>query len=251
MLDKLYTQFILLLIIAELSYINAKSLLFIVSANGRIDTVFAIIGSVGFSAVTVLVMRNPILRWPKKVFPLFDTALVFFGLNVGHANNLLADPVRFGLTVFMAAFAGLITYSLGTITHKSDARTDTKELEQLGAELQQATATVQQQKNELEQSAASLQQRDNELLQTKETLQQQSEKLQQQHYTLLENEDLLLQTQGELQQAGAKLLQLEKELQQFREACTCPYCGEVFGSESSKRSHMGKCKKRSEAVLKN
>lgn len=105
----------LFLLVLELSYINAKSLLYLVSESGLIDKAFAVIGSMAFSVVTVLVMRTSSSKWMRVVFPVFDTLLVFCGFNLKYADNLLGNPVAFYLTIFLAVFTGLIMYSLGSI----------------------------------------------------------------------------------------------------------------------------------------
>lgn len=105
----------LFLLVLELTYINAKSLLYLVSESGLADKAFAIIGSMAFSVVTVLVMRTSSSKWMRIVFPVFDTLLVFCGFNLKYADNLLGNPVAFYLTIFLAVFTGLIMYSLGSI----------------------------------------------------------------------------------------------------------------------------------------
>lgn len=110
----------LIFMIAELTYINAKSLVFITKAANNTDFIFSIIGSLAFSMVTVFVMINEASKGFMKVFfPLFDAILVFCGLNLKYADLIIQgtdNPIRLLLTVFMALFAGLITYSLGSIT---------------------------------------------------------------------------------------------------------------------------------------
>lgn len=105
----------LFFLVLELTYINAKSLLYLVSESGLIDRVFAVIGSLAFSVVTVLVMRTSSIKWMRVVFPCFDALLVFSGFNLKYADNLLGNPVAFYLTIFLAVFTGLIMYSLGSI----------------------------------------------------------------------------------------------------------------------------------------
>ncbi|MBN1187025.1 MAG: hypothetical protein JXB49_32405, partial [Bacteroidales bacterium] len=73
MLDKLLTRagiaIALILMVAELSYINAKSLLFIVAESKPVDQVFAVAGALAFSMVTVIVMRKSTQYWLKIAFP--------------------------------------------------------------------------------------------------------------------------------------------------------------------------------------
>lgn len=105
----------LALLVLELTYINTKSLQYLVQGLALIDTVFGVIGAIAFSMVTVLIMRLSKRNWLKVVFPLFDIALVLCGFNLRYYDDLLGNPVRFGLTVFLALFTGLITYSLGQL----------------------------------------------------------------------------------------------------------------------------------------
>lgn len=218
MLDKILNRagiaIALLFMICELAYINAKSLLFIVAENSPVDRVFAILGSIAFSMVTVLVMRKSTSTWLKVAFPIFDALLVFCGFNLIWYGNIVSGQdnlVRFALTVFMAVFTGLITYSLGLINYKehetaANLQQAPSELHQLAADLQQANTELQQKENKLHQLAADLQQKT-----------------------------------SSLQQATMKLQQLELLQQQITAACTCEYCNKVFPSEAAKRSHAGKC----------
>lgn len=123
MIDKILTRtgigIALFFMVLELTYINAKSLLYIVDEFGRIDKFFAIVGAMAFSMVTILVMRRSNNKWMKVVFPIFDAALVFCGFNLKFSHNLLNNPVAFGLTIFMAVFTGLIMFSLGYINYNN------------------------------------------------------------------------------------------------------------------------------------
>lgn len=112
----------LILMVLELTYINAKSLLYIVAEMGLIDKTFAIIGALAFSMVTVLIMRTSRSKWMRIVFPVFDSLLVFCGFNLKYANNLMDNHIAFYLTIFFAVFTGLIMYSLGVIGAKYDKR---------------------------------------------------------------------------------------------------------------------------------
>lgn len=115
----------LFFMVSELSYVNAKSLLYLVQGYSPIDRFFAVTGSLAFSMVTVVVMRKSTERWIKIVFPLFDVALVFCGFNLKFADQILNgtdNPVRFWLTIFMALFTGLITYSLGIINYNEHSQ---------------------------------------------------------------------------------------------------------------------------------
>lgn len=131
----------LALLVCELTYINAKSLHFLVQGMDYIDTVFGVIGAIAYSMVTILVMRLSRRQWLKVVFPIFDIALVLLGFNLRFADDLLGNPVRFWLTVFVALFTGLITYSLGQINadqHADESRTkDIQRIQELSDRLAQ------------------------------------------------------------------------------------------------------------------
>ncbi len=116
-----------------MSYINAKSLIYLNNATEALDQAFAVIGSIAFSVVTILVMMNSVVKWPKYLFPVFDTGLMFLGLNLTHYDTLLDNPIRLALTFFMASFTGIITFSLGLIefkSFKSDSKVKETELKE-------------------------------------------------------------------------------------------------------------------------
>jgi uncharacterized membrane protein SirB2 len=159
LLSKLGVGFALLFMVCELSYINSKSLLFLGNEFGAIDKIFAVVGSMAFSMVTVLVMRKSRERWIKVVFPVFDALLVFCGFNLQFAAQITAgndNPVRLLLSVFMAVFTGLITYSLGLINytdHVSDANDSKRyaeEVERIKAETSRIIDEIQEQKSYLD-----------------------------------------------------------------------------------------------------
>jgi hypothetical protein len=117
----------LFFMVSELTYVNAKSLLYLVQEYATVDRFFAVTGSLAFSMVTVVVMRKSAEKWVKIVFPLFDVALVFCGFNLKFADAIIEgsdNPVRFWLTVFMALFTGMITYSLGIINYKEHSQSE-------------------------------------------------------------------------------------------------------------------------------
>lgn len=127
----------LLLIICELTYVNAKSLLSMVPNAAPIDTVMSWVGSLAFSMVTVVVMRKANNGWFKIIFPLFDSALVFLGFNISNPNTH-DNPVHLWLSLFFAVFTGFITYALGLINrneHKSDSNSLVNDFEVRESEL--------------------------------------------------------------------------------------------------------------------
>lgn len=141
MLQRYGVGIALALLVLELTYINAKSLHFLVQGMAITDVVFGVVGAIAYSMVTVLVMRLSRRQWLKVVFPLFDIALVLLGFNLRFADDLLGNPVRFWLTVFVALFTGLITYSLGQINaeqHADESRTrDLQRIQELSDRLAQ------------------------------------------------------------------------------------------------------------------
>jgi hypothetical protein len=229
-ITKLGISSALVFIIAELTYINSKSLLYIVGHTALIDKIFAVVGSLGFSTVTVLVMRNSVLKWPKLLFPIFDSCLIFFGFNVSKSQSLFEDPVRLFLTIFMALFAGLITYSLGIINYKKNSSKEEKLIAQYKERCNNLGLKLDEFRAEIVESGSEREKSENDLLETKKILEQQNNKMQ--------------QITNELQQATAKLQQQENELLQFKIARTCPHCSEEFESEAALRSHKGRCKMR-------
>jgi uncharacterized coiled-coil protein SlyX len=105
----------LFFIVIELAYVNTLSLEYMFDNEWIYDVIFGIIGAIGFSIVTVLVMRLSRKEWLKHIFPVFDAVLMFCGFNLKHWDDLFDNPVRFAMSIFLSAFSGLITYSLGQI----------------------------------------------------------------------------------------------------------------------------------------
>lgn len=131
----------LVLLVMELTYINAKSLIFLVAELGLVDRIFAVVGALAFSMVTVLVMRTTSNRLMRIIFPLFDALLVFGGFNLKFANNLLDNPIAFYLTIFFALFTFTIMYGLGKISYERDVNNDI-ELKRINNELEQKLAEL-------------------------------------------------------------------------------------------------------------
>lgn len=133
MIDKILSRMgvglALFFMVLELTYINAKSLNYMVNGMSQTDGVFAIIGAIAFSMVTVLIMRMSKRNWLKVVFPFFDMALVMCGFNLMFATDLFANPIRFALSVFLAIFTGLITYSLGQINAEQHDGSSSNQIE--------------------------------------------------------------------------------------------------------------------------
>lgn len=114
-MKRAFFYFAMASMVLELIYINTKSLIYLVDDHDLVGRAFAVNGAVAFSMVTILIMRTSQQKWAKYVFPVFDILLVFYGFNLRFASNLLDNPIAFTLTIIMALFAGLITYSLGII----------------------------------------------------------------------------------------------------------------------------------------
>jgi len=105
----------LLFIVIMLAYVNTLSLEIMFDNKWIYDVIFGTVGAVGYSIVTILVMRLSDQMWLKNVFPVFDAALMFCGFNLKHWDDMFDNPVRFVMSVFLSLFSGLITYSLGQI----------------------------------------------------------------------------------------------------------------------------------------
>ncbi len=156
MIDKAITRFgiglALLLMVSELTYINAKSLTYMVQEFGTIDRYFAVIGSLAFSIVTVIIMRTSERRWPKVIFPVFDVLLVFCGFNLKYYDAIVTgsdNMVRFLLSIFLALFTGFITYCLGIINYERYAREENNQAQARIDELIQKLHTTEQKYNSL------------------------------------------------------------------------------------------------------
>ena len=104
----------LVFIVLELTYVNSKSLYFLLGGGGLIDRIFSVIGAIACSMVTVIIMRKSSERWLKVAYPLFDVVLAFNSFSLISADT--SSPYyKFSLIVFMSLFAGLTTYALGKI----------------------------------------------------------------------------------------------------------------------------------------
>lgn len=210
MLKRYGVGWALALLVLELTYINSKSLHYLVQGLAVIDMLFGVIGAVAFSMVTVLIMRLSRRGWLKVVFPLFDVALVLCGFNLRYADELLDNPVRFWLTVFLALFTGLITYSLGQINAEQHDS--------------QAERQAQQRINELidklhrrEQSYTELQVRHNELTRK---IDETERILADTHQKLIESTRKLAvmeQNQSESKRIAAECSTLQSEVDALRE----------------------------------
>lgn len=150
-LSKTGVGFGLLFMVIQLTYINMLSLQYMFGW-GDITTseiIFGINGALAFSIVTVLIMRLSKKEWLKIAFPIFDIALVFCGFNLRHADDIFSNPVRFAMSIFLALFSGLITYSLGQINAdqhsglEADKKLLESENEKLKSDLLQAKGILE------------------------------------------------------------------------------------------------------------
>lgn len=119
----------LLFIVLELTYVNSKSLYFLLGGGGIVDRIFAVIGAIACSMVTVIIMRKSSEKWLKIAYPLFDVVLAFNSFNLID-SDMSSGYYRFSLIVFMSLFVGLTTYSLGKI-NKIDHEVDRLESTQI------------------------------------------------------------------------------------------------------------------------
>lgn len=158
-ISKLGVGFALLFAFGELTYVNTKSLLYLTGEAGLVDQLFSVVGAMAFSSVTILVMRKSKKRWIKIVFPVFDSILMFCGLNLLFAHEITTgtdNPIRFYLSIFMAVFTGLITYSLGLINHndhvadKNETLRNAEEVERIKVETSRIIDEIQEQKSWLD-----------------------------------------------------------------------------------------------------
>ena len=157
-ISKLGVGFSLLFVFCELTYVNTKSLLYLTGDAGMIDALFSVVGAMAFSSVTILVMRKSKKQWIKIVFPVFDSILMFCGLNLLFAHEITNgtdNPIRFYLSVFMAVFTGLITYSLGLINH-ADHAADKTEMQQHTEEAERFKAETSSMLDDLKEQRAYL-----------------------------------------------------------------------------------------------
>lgn len=146
-MKKTFFYFALIFLVLELTYLNSKSLIFLTEDHDIIGKVFSVIGATMFAMITVLVMRTSGIKWAKYVFPLFDALLFFCALNLHFSDNLLANPIRFSLTIFFALFTGMITYSLGIININQD-HSET-EIESLKSEVLSSESEIKSLQSEL------------------------------------------------------------------------------------------------------
>ena len=112
----------LFFVVAELIFLNTNSLQYIykVNSDSSFTWVPAVLGSLAYSITTITVMRKSGHKTLKIIFPLFDTLLMFFGLNLNtlhlvHAGGF--NLASFLLSIFFALFTGAITYSIGMINY--------------------------------------------------------------------------------------------------------------------------------------
>ncbi|MEA3450276.1 MAG: hypothetical protein U9Q83_00065 [Bacteroidota bacterium] len=119
----------LFFVVAELIFLNTNSLQYIydVNSEGVFTWIPAVLGSLAYSITTITVMRKKGHKALKIVFPIFDTLLMFFGLNLNTLHLIDVGEfnlVSFLLSIFFALFTGAITYSIGMINYDEQADED-------------------------------------------------------------------------------------------------------------------------------
>ena len=117
--ERLSVRVALSLLILELTYINSKSLFYMIGRDRLIDSLFSVVGALAFSMVTIIVMRKSTSKALKIIFPIYDAMLMFFGFNLNQTDY---SSNAFYLSIIMSSFAGIITYSLGIISYQSHSK---------------------------------------------------------------------------------------------------------------------------------
>lgn len=152
----------LLFIVISLAYVNTLSLQFMYDNDWLLNTIFGIISAVAYSIVTILVMRLSKREWLTYVFPAFDSLLMFCGLNLRHWDDLFENPVRFGMSVILSLFSGLITYSLGQINAEIHSETN------IESKITTLEKTVANLNNQLELAQSKIKEQESSLLEYKQ-----------------------------------------------------------------------------------
>ncbi len=104
-------------VLLELIAVNTSSLWY-VFGSGWYNAIWAILGALGFSLVTTVVIRKKVPLWLKFSFPVFDMMLVFTGMNITHWGHLLDNPLRLVVTIIFALFTGAVLMALGMINYE-------------------------------------------------------------------------------------------------------------------------------------
>jgi hypothetical protein len=140
---------------------------------------------------------------------LFCLQLIYYPLS-DYLHN--GETGKFMAAIIYSAMFTISIYYFSIMAAKQNGPSANKK--QFAGELEQVNKHLQQSENFQEKKAK-------ELEQTKRELEQ---------------------TQNSLQEIKSDLQELRAFKELYVTVCTCPKCGQVFPSESSKRSHMGKCK---------
>jgi len=150
----------LFFIMLELTYINSKSLLYLDRDNGFIAHLFAIIGSLAYSLVTITVMRHPGHLGFKRTFPVFDTLLVFCGFNINLPAEIMHGNVNFvalALSIFLSCFTGLITFTLGMLNFEQHGSVEhDQQMEDLKSQFAKLQSQIAQLQTDLQFSQTEL-----------------------------------------------------------------------------------------------
>ena len=203
----------LFFIMVELGYINAKALHNLDDPNGVLNWIPATIGSLAFSMTTVVVMRRSGHMLLKRVLPIFDTALVFLGLNVHTWETMLNYPGHLAQSAFFALFTGFITYSLGMINfeeHVTYERSKQDEIDELNSKHDKELKSLQEKLNTNGIEIGRLKEEKNNL-QTKVNSLKSDSEIGESTVSKLRNEINSLQIKLEEKEKYANLLKSEKE----------------------------------------
>lgn len=126
----------LFFVLVELIIVNTQNLYYVFGIGSSLNVILALIGAIGYSLVTTVVIRKNVNIRLKIMFPLFDVFLIFIGMNIKVFDNIFDNPLRFAVTVFFSLFTGAIILALGLINykeHESDADALRKEFELVSA----------------------------------------------------------------------------------------------------------------------
>jgi len=154
----------LFFIMLELVGINAYSIHYVLHSQhpeiAVINWVFAGVGAIAYSITTVVVMHRPGHKQLKITLPVLDAFLVLFGLNINVIPQIEAGTVNYiavALSILLALFTGVITYSLGRINNESKDKSDADKLQTLVSKLQTDLNIMQTENRNLQTNLDNLQ----------------------------------------------------------------------------------------------
>lgn len=196
----------LFFVMIELTYINSKSLYNLDSDKWLLSWLLAIIGALAYSIVTITVMRHPGHLGLKRIFPVFDTILVFCGYNlelIAQIENETVNYVRVALSIFISVFTGLITYSLGMLNYEqSGSAMRDEEIEALKSEIQKRITEIEN----LQSQFAKLQ---SDLLEKQSQIEQYTSQLAKQQSEFANLQSQFTKTESELHKYKSEFIKSE------------------------------------------